>query len=195
MNNHGASLWKRAQCQSHFFNRLRLYIESIMLKYLCIGSCFVQSHSLPMNIINVIVAPSLPPPNFKWTELGLNWWEVLFKGLIWALDQLLSYSCWVFVWLLPVRCFLSVLAAHRLVPGKLMGINPLYYCVPGSGSTERMSDRGRRSIVKAPASGNLTRRRFQRRRRWGWGWSRRGRWCSSLVLNPGPHRPTVLFVF
>lgn len=54
VNNHRGSLWKRARCQSHFFNRLQLYTESIKLKYLCNGSYFVKRHSLPMNIITVM---------------------------------------------------------------------------------------------------------------------------------------------
>lgn len=73
VNNHRGSLWKRAWCQSHFFNRLQLYTESIKLKYLCNGSYCVQRHSLSMNIITVTgLVHAYHSPTLKRTELGLS---------------------------------------------------------------------------------------------------------------------------
>lgn len=82
VNNHRASLWKRVRCQSHFFNRLQLYIESIMLKFLRNGSYFVQRHSLSMNIITVMGrvyaffvfhSPTLNELNWVWTSQKYFW--------------------------------------------------------------------------------------------------------------------------
>lgn len=69
VNNHGGSLSKRACCQSHFFNRLQLYTESIKLKYLRSASYSVNRHSLPMNIITVMGCVYA----FSTTLKELNW--------------------------------------------------------------------------------------------------------------------------
>lgn len=63
------------RCQSHFFNRLQLYTESIKLKYLCSASCFVKRPSLPMNIITVMgciyaFATTLKELNWGWIVRG-----------------------------------------------------------------------------------------------------------------------------
>ena len=100
VNNHRGSLWKRARCQSHFFNRLQLYTESIKLKYLCKGSYFVKRHSLPMNIITMMAhvyavfvyhSPTLKELNWVWTCE-----KYVSNG---SLEGLIDcYSCWVFLW-------------------------------------------------------------------------------------------------
>lgn len=97
VNNHGGSLWKRARCQSNFFNRLQLYTESIKLKYLCNGSYSVKRHSLSMNIITALgrVDASFVyhSPTLNQLNWGLNLWEVLFKRFVWGLDGPLIHTC------------------------------------------------------------------------------------------------------
>lgn len=88
VNNHSASLWKRARCQSHFFNRLRLYTESIKLKYLCNGSSFVRRHSLSMNIITVTgLVHAHNSPTLNELNRARTCEKVLLKWFARALDR------------------------------------------------------------------------------------------------------------